>query len=141
MKKLFGLVMAMALMAVSVTTSSCGSDKEDDEPVVAPTEIVGTWEYAMSISEDWGQWSYMSFRSGGLYAGVTVERNPVDGEKHETVRGLWTVTGNVVKVQLDNGTTDEAIIKSISSKAMALSLSGFEARFTKVPDSTIDKYL
>ena len=143
MTKYFKLLMVAIFATMSFAFTSCGNDDEPDDP--SNESLVGTWERTTNIDDDWWQKDYIQFKADGTSISITDVH--FMGESDVSVEyGKWTKNGNKLTVMADNP-SDDAIdidngtIKKLTKTELLLSAGGMELSFTRVADTTIDKYL
>ena len=142
MKKLFSTIMLLALMVAAMGLTACGGDDEEDDIIGNSSFLVGTW--SVTSGQGWGGYTgdgeaeYLQFKSNGTYINVQFD----DGLY--ITKGTWKVTGNELIMKETegdlNGTYTYTILNH-SQSSLTLEMWGITVNLTKVPDSTIDKYL
>ena len=134
--------MMFAMMVAALSFTACGGDDEDDSPSGSSSFLVGTW--SVTSGQGWfddyidDKPEYMQLKSDGTYVNVQFD----DGLY--ITKGTWTVTDSelVLKEAEGNikGTYTYKILNHTQS-SMTLEMWGLTVNLTKVPDSTIEKYL
>ena len=142
MKKLYSTIMLLAMMVAALSLTACGGDDEEDEIGGNSSFMVGTW--SVTSGQGWGGYTgdgeaeYLQFKSNGTYINVQFD----DGLY--ITKGTWKVTGNELIMKETegdlNGTYTYTILNH-SQSSLTLEMWGITVNLTKVPDSTIDKYL
>lgn len=142
MKKLYSAIMLFAMMVAALGLTACGVDDKEDEIGGNSSFLVGTW--SVTSGQGWGGYTgdgeaeYLQFKSNGTYINVQFD----DGLY--ITKGTWKVTGNELIMKETegdlNGTYTYTILNH-SQSSLTLEMWGITVNLTKVPDSTIDKYL
>lgn len=129
---------------MSFTLTSCSDD--DDEPNDPNNEnIVGTWERATNIDDDWWQKDYIQFKADGTSISITDVHFMGDSDV-SVEYGKWTKKGNNLTVKADK-LSDEGIdidngtIKKLTKTELIINADGMDLSFVRVDDSVINKYL
>ena len=140
MKKLYSTIMMLAMMVAALGLTACGDDEED---IIGDSSfLVGTW--SVTHAQGWGFESdddepeYLQFKSDGTYINVQFD----DGLY--ITKGNWSATDTeIIMKEIEGdilGTYTYKILNHTES-SITLEMWGITANLTKVPDSTIDKYL
>lgn len=144
MKKYFYLFFVALFATMSFTLTSCSDD--DDEPNDPNNEnIVGTWERATNIDDDWWQKDYIQFKADGTSISITDVHFMGDSDV-SVEYGKWTKKGNNLTVKADK-LSDEGIdidngtIKKLTKTELIINADGMDLSFVRVDDSVINKYL
>ena len=135
MKKYLKLLYIALFAVLSLSVTSC---KDDDEP--NGTSIVGTWQNNDALAGALGVTQYIKFEEGGKYYEVNVYPKEFGGEV-DVLHGNWSQSGDKIKISGGNVTSATATIKSQNGNKLVLEVLGISQEYTKVSDSTIDKYL
>lgn len=144
MKKYFYLFVVALFATMSLALTSCSDD--DDEPNDPNNEnIVGTWERATNIDDDWWQKDYIQFKADGTSISITDVHFMGDSDV-SVEYGKWTKKGNNLTVKADK-LSDEGIdidngtIKKLTKTELIINADGMDLSFVRVDDSVINKYL
>ena len=140
MKKLNFTIMLLAMMVAALGLTACGGDDED---IIGDSSfLVGTW--SVTSGQGWGGYTgdgeaeYLQFKSNGTYINVQFD----DGLY--ITKGTWKATDTELVMKETEGDilgTYTYKILNHTETSMTLEMWGITANLTKVPDSTIDKYL
>ena len=140
MKKLYSTIMMLAMMVAALSLTACGGDEED---IIGDSSfLVGTW--SVTHAQGWGFESdddepeYLQFKSNGTYINVQFD----DGLY--ITKGNWSATDTEIIMKETEGDilgTYTYKILNHTQTSITLEMWGITANLTKVPDSTIDKYL
>ena len=139
MKKLYSPIMLLAMMVAALSLTACSGDDED---IIGDSSLlVGTW--SVTYAQGWGHESddeheYIQFKSNGTYINVQFD----DGLY--ITEGTWRATGNKIIMKETKGKimgTYTYIILNLSQSSLRLEMWGITVNLTKVPDSTLNKYL
>lgn len=132
--------MAALFAALPFALTSCGDDDEDD-PEIANSEVVGTWEVT-SQSVAFGELEgdamcLLRFKKDGSFVQV------VDDDGDVTIDyGTWTYSGTLLTIDYDGEQLPLQITSISSKKIVALIYGGLSTvELTKVKDSKIEAYL
>lgn len=142
MKKYLSILVAVMLAALSFTLTSCGDDDEGEpEGGTENTELlIGTWEETTPLVQQMGYTHYSKICKDGIIIDVTID----DGEV-EIERSKWTLKDNTIyatstEPELEDLTFEFKILK-LSKTELTMSSFGVTQTFSRVSDSTLDKYL
>lgn len=133
--------MLLAMMVAALSLTACGGDDEDDING-NNSYIVGTW--SVTSGQGWGDYTgdeepeYVQFKSNGTYINVQFD----DGLY--ITKGTWTATDTELIMKETEGNIKGTYTYSIlnhTQSTLTLKMWGITANLTKVPDSTIDKYI
>ena len=142
MKKLYSTIMLLAMMVAALSLTACGGDDEEDEIGGNSSFMVGTW--SVTSGQGWGGYTgdgeaeYLQFKSNGTYINVQFD----DGLY--ITKGTWRATDTELVMKETEGDilgTYTYKILNHTQTSITLEMWGITANLTKVPDSTIDKYL
>ena len=139
MKKLYSTFMLLAMMVAALSLTACGGD--DDEIGGNSSFLIGTW--SVTSGQGWGfesdgEAEYLQFKSDGTYINVQFD----DGLY--ITKGTWRATDTELVMKETEGDilgTYTYKILNHTQTSITLEMWGITANLTKVPDSTIDKYL
>ena len=139
MKKLYSTFMLLAMMVAALSLTACGGD--DDEIGGNSSFLIGTW--SVTSGQGWGfesdgEAEYLQFKSDGTYINVQFD----DGLY--ITKGTWRATDTELVMKETEGDilgTYTYKILNHTQTSINLEMWGITANLTKVPDSTIDKYL
>ena len=129
MKKLYSTIMLLTMMVAALSLTACGGD--DDEIGGNSSFLIGTW--SVTSGQGWGGYTgdgeaeYVQF-DDGLYI----------------TKGTWRATDTELVMKETEGDilgTYTYKILNHTQTSINLEMWGITANLTKVPDSTIDKYL
>ncbi|KWW27946.1 MAG: hypothetical protein AUK63_2098 [bacterium P3] len=153
MKKYYSVFVMLAMMVAALSFTACGDD-DDDNADNSGGNVVGTWvadaqkELGIEI-EGTSSTHYFQFKADGSMVSVDVnsydrsvwgEYTPDDEVIVE--RGTWkTADGKLYMT--DSEGTETALFSVSDNKLTLTSTSGIIVKitYTRVSDSTIDKYL
>lgn len=142
MKKLYSTIMLLAIMVAALSLTACGGSDDDENGDVYSSFIVGTW--SVTSGQGWGGYTgdgeaeYLQFKSDGTYINVQFD----DGLY--ITKGTWRATDTELIMKETEGDikgTYTYTILNHTESSITLEMWGITANLTKVPDSTIDKYL
>ena len=140
MKKIYSTILLLAMMVAALSLTACGGD--DDEIGGNSSFLIGTW--SVTSAQGWGQkkkkkkTEYLQIKSNGTYINVQFD----DGLY--ITKGNWSATDTELVMKETEGDilgTYTYKILNHTETSMTLEMWGITANLTKVPDSTIDKYL
>ena len=141
MKKLYSTIMMLAMMVAALSLTACGGDDEEIGGGDSSTFLIGTW--SVTSGQGWGfesdgEAEYLQFKSDGTYINVQFD----DGLY--ITKGTWRATDTELVMKETEGDilgTYTYKILNHTQTSITLEMWGITANLTKVPDSTIDKYL
>ena len=133
--------MMLAMMVAALSFTACGGDDEEDEFIDNSSFVVGTW--SINTVEGWGleaevETEYIQYKSDGTYIDVQLD----DGLYIS--KGTWKISGTDLIMKETEGRllwTYTFTILNHTKTTLTLEMWGITANATKVPDSTIDKYI
>ena len=139
MKKIYSTILLLAMMVAALSLTACGGD--DDEIGGNSSFLIGTW--SVTSGQGWGfesdgEAEYLQFKSDGTYINVQFD----DGLY--ITKGTWRATDTELVMKETEGDilgTYTYKILNHTQTFINLEMWGITANLTKVPDSTIDKYL
>ena len=139
MKKIYSTILLLAMMVAALSLTACGGD--DDEIGGNSSFLIGTW--SVTSGQGWGfesdgEAEYLQFKSDGTYINVQFD----DGLY--ITKGTWRATDTELVMKETEGDilgTYTYKILNHTQTSINLEMWGITANLTKVPDSTIDKYL
>ena len=139
MKKIYSTILLLAMMVAALSFTACGGD--DDEIGGNSSFLIGTW--SVTSGQGWGfesdgEAEYLQFKSDGTYINVQFD----DGLY--ITKGTWRATDTELVMKETEGDilgTYTYKILNHTQTSINLEMWGITANLTKVPDSTIDKYL
>ena len=141
MKKLYSTIMMLAMMVAALGLTACGGDDDDIVSDGSSSFLVGTW--SLTSAQGWGLDSdgepeYLQLKSDGTYINVQFD----DGLY--ITKGTWRATDTELIMKETEGKIKSTYTYKIlnhTQSSLTLEMLGITANLTKVPDSTIDKYL
>ena len=153
MKKYYSVLVMLAMMIAALSFTACGGD-DDDNTNNSGGNVIGTWECDAQKEigielEGTSSTHYFQFKADGSMIAVDVnsydrsvwgEYTPDDDIIVE--RGTWKTADG--KLYLTTNSETDIVLYSVSGNKLTLtSTSGLIAKitYTRVSDSTIDKYL
>lgn len=162
MKKYFSFLAFILMGALSLSIVSCGDDDEED--FSGGGNIIGTWstDLASDISKQLDDDDYITnmeqyyqFKNDGTFTEVLattysddwVKWFNEDKQEIEIERGTWKISNGLLYIIYEDNFTDysnNTYKYSVKGNKLTLtSTSGIilSVTFTRIPDSTIDKYL
>lgn len=140
MKKIYSTILLLTMMVAALSLTACGGD--DDEIGGNSSFLIGTW--SVTSAQGWGGYTgdgeaeYLQIKSNGTYINVQFD----DGLY--ITKGTWKATDTELVMKETEGDilgTYTYKILNHTETSMTLEMWGITANLTKVPDSTIDKYL
>ena len=142
MKKIYSTILLLAMMVAALSLTACGGDDEEIGGGDSSTFLIGTW--SVTSGQGWGGYTgdgeaeYLQFKSNGTYINVQFD----DGLY--ITKGTWRATDTELVMKETEGDilgTYTYKILNHTQTSITLEMWGITANLTKVPDSTIDKYL
>ena len=104
--------MAIILFTVvGFALSSCGDEKEENEPIVKNPIVGRWWATEGPIAEAWKS-VYIQFKNNGDYTAEYIDFY----DEVESVSGKWRIDGNILSITVDGETTQGIIIKITDSE-------------------------
>ncbi len=111
MKKFWSLMSIILFTVVGFVLSSCGDEKEENEPIVK-NPIVGRWCATEGpLAEAWKS-VYIQFKNNGDYTVECIDSY----DDVESESGKWKIDGNILSITVDGETTHATIIKITDSE-------------------------
>lgn len=142
MKKYLSILVAVMLAALSFTLTSCGDDDENEpgETTDNTELLIGTWKETTPSVQQMGYTHYSKISNDGIIIDVTIEDDEV-----EIGRSTWTLKDNTIyatslEPELEDLTFEFKILK-LSQTELIMSSFGITQTYSRVSDSTLDKYL
>ncbi len=141
MKRIYSTLMMLALMVAALSFTACGGDDEEDE-FGDTSFLIGTW--SVTSGQGWfddyfdDEPEYIQIKSDGTYINVQFD----DG--FYITKGTWRATDTELIMKETEGDIKGTYTYKIlnhTQSTLTLEMWGITVNLTKVPDSTIDKYL
>lgn len=104
MEKYFKIILLSLLPLFTLCFTSCGDDKEKDEP--ANPSIVGTWRY--DYDADYGEYTLYIFNADGKFQTIGYYHNEVVGADG----GVYTINGDSITLII-NSTGEVVTLKIV----------------------------
>lgn len=137
----FSIIATCAILITALSFISCNSNDEEDD-FNNSSFLIGTW--SVTSGQGWGGYTgddepeYIQFKSDGTYINVQFD------EGVYITKGTWRATDTEIILKETEGdlmgTYTYAILNHTQS-TLTVKMWGLTAHLTKVPDSTIDKYI
>ena len=142
MNKIFSTLMMLAMMVAALSFTACGGDDDEDE-FGDTSFLIGTWSVTsgQGLFDDYfddDEPEYVQIKSDGTYINVQFD----DGLY--ITKGTWRATDTELIMKETEGDIKGTYTYKIlnhTQSTLTLEMWGITVNLTKVPDSTIDKYL